>query len=299
MTDASGSGAPIGIGHNNPPVETPDEIAERLGLAHIALVGRRDDLLKMNDRLPAPDAVDDDWEKKLSDGIKAAQTLIKSSEARRADEKEPFLAAERAVDGFFYGCSGPIEKLKDRMSALLSAYQRAKARREAERRQEEARKAEAARVAAEAERKRLEAVERKRAQEFEDAARAAEKKRATERDRAAAAKRANESAAAGRRASEAREAAARAADAAEQARRATRARNADLSRSRTDLGVVASLRTNYDFEIEDNERVGRQYCSPDKGKIRAAINAAIQDDGSCKLKIPGVRIFPKADSVVR
>lgn len=288
-----------GKGHNLPPIETPDEIAERLALTYLALIGRRDALLGMKDRLPAPDKIDADTEKKLSDAIKAAQTFIKSSEARRADEKEPFLAAERAVDGFFYQCSDPIEKLKDTMTELLSGYQRAKARKEAERRAAEARAAEEARLNALAEQRKAEAAERKRAAEFEAAAKAADAKRASDAARSAAASRAAASREASRRADEAREAAAAAADRAEATRRATRVTRAELSRSRSDLGVVASLRTVWDHEITDPGRVPRSYCSPDKALIATAIKVHTTADGKCPLKIAGVKIFPASNTVTR
>lgn len=299
MSDTSEAQPSPGRGHNLPPIETPDEIAERLALTYLALIGRRDELLGMKDRLPAADEIDSDWEKKLSDAVKAAQTFIKSTDARRADEKEPFLAAERAVDGFFGQCSDPIEKLKDTMSALLSGYQRAKARQEEERRAKEARAAEEARLNALAEQRKAEAAERKRAAEFEAAERAAAAKRASAVALTTAAAKAAASREASRRADEAREAAAVAADRAETTRRATRVTRAELSRSRSDLGVVASLRTLWDHEITDPGRVPRSYCSPDKALIAAAIKVHTTADGKCPLKIAGVKIFPASNTVTR
>lgn len=275
-TNDAGDFARPGPGHNQPPLETPDEIAERLGLAYLSLIGRRDELADMATRLPAADKMDSEWEKKLSDGIKAAQTFLKSAEARRVDEKEPFLAAERAVDGFFATVKDPITKLKDTMGALLSSYQRAEARRKADELAAEQRRAREAQEAAEAERRKAEAAARKKQLDAQAAADAADRLR------------------------RAKEAEAKAADDLAVAARAAKAKPAALSRSRTDLGVVASLRTVWDHEIVDADKVPRAYCSPDKAKIKAAIGSNTDDnDGKCTLKIAGVSIFPKSDSVVR
>ncbi len=81
-------------------------------------------------------------------------------------------------------------------------------------------------------------------------------------------------------------------------KKAAGASQADMSRTRTDLGAIASLRTVYDFEITDHAKVPRQYCRVDDGLIGSAIRAATVE-GKCTLKIAGVRIFPKTDSVVR
>lgn len=262
---------PAPIGHNRPPIPTPDEIAEQLAIDQLSLIGRRDELAEMTDRLPAQDEIGDEWEKKLTDGIKAAQSFLKACEARRVDEKEPYLAAERAVDGFFKNVAQPIERLKDRMGALLSTYQRAKAR--AEQAKRDAELAEARRLQAEA----------------DEAQRKAER----------AARKAAEDAAAAKAAEAAREAAIKAAEDAERARKAATVKPAELSRTRTDLGVVGSLRTVWTHEIVKAASVPRSYCRPDDGLIKAAIKAHTDKAGNCDLKIPGVRIFQQSDSVVR
>lgn len=268
-----------GIGHNLPPLETPDEINERLGITHLRLVGRADELKRMEVRLPDPKDLNDDWEKKLSDAIKATQTFLKSSEARRLDEKEPFQAAIRAVDGFFASVADPIEKLKDRMSTLLTNYQRAKERVKRERLQEEARQREAERQKAEQARRKAEAD-----------ARAAAKKRSDD----LAAQRAAQD-----RARLAEQRAAIATEEANIARREAMVKPAELSRSRSDLGVVSSLRRTWDYETENADRVPRKYCSPDRALIMAAIKAATDEHGICRLKIPGLRIYESKNSVTR
>ena len=81
-------------------------------------------------------------------------------------------------------------------------------------------------------------------------------------------------------------------------KKAAGASQADMSRTRTDLGAIASLRTVYEHEVTDHDAVPRQYCRVDDGLIASAVRAATID-GKCTLKIPGVRIYPKTDSVVR
>lgn len=73
---------------------------------------------------------------------------------------------------------------------------------------------------------------------------------------------------------------------------------AEMSRTRTDLGAIASLRTTYDYELVDEQKVPRLYLEVSRSAIAAAIRAATHE-GKCSLKIPGVRIFPVSDSVVR
>lgn len=79
---------------------------------------------------------------------------------------------------------------------------------------------------------------------------------------------------------------------------AERANSAELSRTRTDLGAVASLRTTWHHEVIDAALVPRLYLAVDDSAIAAAIEAATKD-GKCDLSIKGVRIYPMTDSVVR
>lgn len=99
-------------------------------------------------------------------------------------------------------------------------------------------------------------------------------------------------------ADKARDDAAAAAQRANTTKKAASASQADMSRTRTDLGAIASLRTVYEHEVTDHEAVPRQYCRVDDGLIASAVRAATVD-GKCTLRIPGVRIYPKTDSIVR
>lgn len=276
------------LGHNQPPDPIADLVA-KLQDTHTDSVARSADLAAMGDRLPAA-CDDDDIAAKLADGIKACTAFAKNADAARVAAKEPHLAAGRAVDGFFRKLVDPVDKVKLRMGALLTAYQRKKAdeeRRERERiaEQERQRKLEEERAAREAQRL---------AREAEEAAKAAERAASAEAEAARAA--------ADKAAAEAREARDRAAAAkqdANVAKSAATAKAADLTRARSDLGSLASLRTTWAFEIEDPEQVPRTYLSVNEGAIRAAIKANTTKDGKCPLRIPGIKIFEKHESVVR
>lgn len=277
-----------GIGHNAPPDPIADLVA-RLAETHADTAQRSADLADMANRLPAA-CEDDDTAVKLADAIKATTAFMKGADAARVAAKEPHLAAGRAVDGFFKKLVDPVDKVKNRMAALLTAYQRKKAdeeRRERERIAEEERQRKLAEERAAREAARL-------AREAWEAARAAEAAASAE---AEAARRAADEAAAAAR--EAKDRAAAARQDANVAKSAATVKAAELTRTRSDLGSLASLRTTWAFEIEDPDEVPRQYLSVNEGAIRAAIKSATTKDGKCPLKIPGVRIYERHESVVR
>lgn len=250
-----------------------------------------------------------------------AQEAIQRAEreAREAEEKRQ--AAVRAAEQ-------RAERERKQAEAKAAAEARAerdrieRERMEAERRQREAtdaaereaaaaakaeadRKAAAAKeeadrkaVAAKAEADRRAAEAKRKADEEAAAAKAAADRRAAE------AKAAAEKAEAERKEQErqtklARESAQKAADEKAIADKAASAKAAEMSRIRTDLGAVASLRTTWQFTVEDADKVPRLYLSVNEGAIRAAIKGATTPDNKCSLTIPGVVIYPKTESVVR
>lgn len=99
-------------------------------------------------------------------------------------------------------------------------------------------------------------------------------------------------------AAEARDRAAVSTQRANATNKAAQAKASEMSRKRTDLGALGSLRTVYEHEVTDPAAVPRLYLSVNDGAIAAAVKAATVD-GKCSLRIPGVRIYPKTDSVVR
>lgn len=295
------------VGHNNPP-DALAIIGDQLRETHGDLIDRGAQLVGMKDRLPAS-CDDADTAAKLADAIKSCTAFTKNSDAARVSAKEPHLAAGRVVDGFFKKLSDPVDNVKAAMGALLTAYQRRVADEERRRREEEARQAKAradeeARIARE-ERARLDAAKRAADEAAAEAARL--EREATDkasREAAAIAKAESDRLAAERAAAEneSREARDRAAVArveSSEAKADAKVKAAQLTRSRTDLGVVSSLRTTWVFQVDDADEVPRLYLSVNEGAIRAAIKAATTKDGKCPLKIPGVRIYEKQESVVR
>ncbi len=293
--------------HNAPPSDA-EILRQQLEEAHKPLLDRRDDLLGMEARLPAA-CTDDDTAAKLADAIKATTAYIKTSEAMRLAANEPYRLSIRTVDGFFKASSDAVDKLKTKMGTMLTTYQREVA--DKERRRLEAIAAEERRIAKEAEAKARE--EARIARE----AREAEERRAEEARKAAAAlagkKRAEAEAAERKRAEAAaaeikaqEETAAKARDAARAQKQEANtakvdagAKAADLSRSRSTAGSVASLRVTWEFEVKDESLVPREYLGVKESAIRVAIKAATTPDNKCTLKIPGVKIFPKEETVVR
>lgn len=251
-------------------------------------------------------------QKKADDEKKRREA--EAAEARRRQEEEQRKAREEAAR--------LAEAKRKEEAAKAEAERLAREAREAEERRAEAARQEAARIERERQEAERREAEAKNKREREAAAKAkaeADRKAAEAKDKAdreeAAAK-----AEADRQAAEAKEAADKAAaERAEQERQAKEQREAadkaradkakaeksagakaaDMSRTRTDLGAVASLRTVWKHRIVDAEKVPRAYLSVNEPSIVAAIRAATTKDGKCPLKIAGVEIYPDTGSVVR
>lgn len=293
--------------HNNP----PDPITERIATleqTHADLLTRNAELLGMEERLPTK-CDDDDWEAKLTNAIKQCTVYTKNSEATRLSANEPYRALIAATDGFFKKRSDDVDKLKKKMSVLLSDYQNEKA--DAERRRLEAIAAEERRVAAEAKKKADEeariAREAREAEEARaEAARKAAAKLAGEKRAAAERAERERVEAAAARQKELDDAAAKSRDEARGAKQEATtakidagAKSADLSRSRTSSGAVASLRVTWHGEVVDEKLVPREYLTVKQSAIDVAVKAATTPDNKNTLRIPGVRVYSKSGSVVR
>lgn len=185
-----------------------------------------------------------------------------AAEIRRAEEEKKE-AARKIAEAKAAKDKEAADKARAEKEAAQRALEEAK---EKKRQDDAAAKAEADRVALEEAKERIRLADERREQQ-----RIADKARD---DAAAAAQRANAT------------------------KKAASASQAEISRTRTDLGAIASLRTVFEHEVTDHDQVPRQYCRVDDGLIASAVRAATVD-GKCNLKIPGVRIYPKTDSVVR
>lgn len=231
---------PPGIGHNQPPDDI-ELLREKLDAQTLDLQRRVDDLKTAEARLP--EITDDASAGDAADFVKMATAAIKDADAKRVDAKEPFLKAGRAVDGFFKGLSDPLDSLRRRVEQRITVYLRAK-----EARERAAREAEAKRLRDEAEAREREARRLERARLDDEAARRRQ------------------------------EAAASAAEAAAVEAKTEKAKPADLSRTRGDMGSVASLRRAWVGTITDVRKVDlealRPYIRPDA--LQKALNLAVQ-----------------------
>ena len=264
MTDAAvdNFGLPPLPGHNEPPPDA-NPLRDRLAEDHAALMERRDELLAS--AAQTPDVVEDvETNKKFATLAKLLAALVKKSEAERVGEKEVYLAGGRSVDGWFKQITDPVKTAKASLETRQTEWQRKVAAEERRRRQEEERLAreEAARLAQEAAKREQEARD---AESLDDAI-AAE----------AVAKQA-------------------AADA-EVAAKAAAAKPADLSRTRSDEGAVASLRVWWDFRDLDRSRLDleqlRQHLPEDalEKAVRSFVKAGGRD-------LAGVVIFENSRTV--
>ena len=256
---------PTQPGHNVPPADL-DTLLERLKEDHADLIDRRDKLLGAIERSPTViEEGDEETAGKMADFVDLQLIkFVKHAEAIHKHDKAPFLQAGRTVDSFLHSLIDEINKGKKRVNAVRKAYADAKDAKERRRRKEEAR-------LAREEQERL---------EFEAAAKAAKIKEQDDLDGAL----------------EAEERAKQAKLDAEKAALATRAKPAELGKSRGVYGGQTTLKEFWDFEILDWGEIDleelREHIA---GK---AIEAAIKTwanandtrlQGGFKLK--GARIF--------
>jgi hypothetical protein len=80
---------------------------------------------------------------------------------------------------------------------------------------------------------------------------------------------------------------------AQKAAKAAAVKTIDISRHRGDYGSLATIKTTWEFEIENAALVPREYCAPSETLIRAAIRA-----GGVRA-IPGIRIYQRESTIVR
>ena len=251
------------MGHNAPEAAVPiqSDLAERYG----EVTARAAQLIDAAQRVP--EAIEDDeLAGKVGDFIKQITACMKNAEAARVKEKEPHLAAGRSVDAWFKKITDSLDATKRIIEKRLTAFLRVK---------EEAARRERERTAAE---------------EREAARRAAEA--------AAAAEAAITSAKTLGEAIEAEDAARKAAADAEAAKKASEVKAAELSRSRGDMGSVASLRTFWDFADLDRAALDleklRQHLPADA--LEKAVRSYIKAGGR---ELRGVRIFENTQAAVR
>ena len=255
----SGDLSTAGIGHNNPPLPTPVELARYLGETESDLLKRRDELLAGVARFEKafPVISDDEEQGKASDFHKMIGQAIKKARDRFMPAKKPWLDGGRQVDAFFKSITDPLEAAQKAVARPMEAY--------ALQQREIARKAreEAARIA-------RDEADRKQRQYLEDQRQQAEAE------------------AAARPPAPTIEETIAAADAADRADKAANVKSADLTRTRGDLGGVSSLRDVWEVEVEDITKVPAEYLLFNQALARKAVS------GGKLQEIPGCRVFVKS-----
>lgn len=231
------------------------------------------------------------YQQQKADAVRRQREEEARQAKARANEEERQRRAEAAR-------LAEIKRHED--AAKAAEARRAEEARQAEARAQEA-KAAAARQAAEAVNKKQRdaaaAAQKKADDEAAEIRRKADEDRATaqaEQDRLAAERAEQE-----RITREARDKVTAAREEQDTARMASTVKAAELSRTRSGTGSVASLRTVWKHEVVDEQAVPRLYLRVHEPSIVAAIRAATTDDGKCPLTIDGVRIYPDTSSVVR
>lgn len=258
-------------GHNIPPLD----LAEALSAA--ALAGLLDQKLAEHrarcDTLIAADVrfsdatkagiSDDDTAGKATDFVRQLKAASKAADQCREVIKAPVLAAQRQIDGEAKKITVLLDAAASRAEDRVRAYLKQKETEEREKAQREA---------------RLREEEARRLIAEAEAAEVSTETVATERAIAAI-------------------------DAAENARRAAAASAADMSRTRTTLGGVASLRKNWVHEVTDKVALLRavvageasaDYVMPNDPVLKAL--AKSQED---KAKVPGVVFRNDAGVTIR
>lgn len=226
-----------------------------------------------------------DEEQARRDAAAAEARRIQEEEQRRAREEAAALAEARRKEAAAKAEAERIER-EAREAAEKAERDRLAAERAAAEAKNKAERDAAAKLQREAAEKA--AADRAKADEAARAARA-EQERAAEQRRAAEAD-----------AKAARDAADKARADKAAAEKEAGAKAADMSRSRSDLGSVASLRTVWKHRLIEGQedKIPRAYLRVHEPSIVAAIRAATKD-GKCDLTIPGVEIYPETGSVVR
>jgi hypothetical protein len=238
-----------------------------------AYIARRDELVAAFPRLP--DIVDETTNGIAADYVGMILKCIKGAEAEREAVKAPFLTATRLIDGFYHTVTDSlgnakgrdtVDQLRAKVETRMTAYQRAKAERErlareAERKRQEE---EAARLRAEAEERERQAQSEK---DIDEAIQIDQQARQAEADASRAAK-------------------------------VAAAPLPELSRTRSDLGATAFLRTEWTFRDLRRDKLDletlRAHLPADA--LQQAVRSFIRAGGR---KLDGVEIYEDSRTQVR
>jgi hypothetical protein len=249
------------IGDNLPPANTPENLQIDLADRHEKVLTGARNLIGAAARIP--EVIDDEETAgKAGDYIKQVTGCVKNLEALRVSEKEPYLSLGRVVDGFFKRTQDSLNTSKMAAEKPLGVYLKKKAAAEQKRRDDEA----AALRAKQAE-------EEKAAKMLQDAAMVPQAEQML--DQAIITE-----------------------QAVAKAEVQAAAKPADMAKSRGDAGSLASLRTVWVGELEDQDKLDlerlRHHLHPDA--LRKAINSYVSGGGR---ELRGAKIYESSKPVVR
>lgn len=174
-----------GIGANFPP--DPETIQERLTLRYGTMLERMKEIRDTFATVPQT-WEDEGTQGKAQELFKDMRSILGQADNDRSIEKEPYLKAGQAVDGFFKNPIDEIKKLRDQLKERMDSFlakKKEKSRIEKERKEKEERdRADRLRREAEESERRARAAEQQR---LEEERRAIEARRRKEQEEAAAA----------------------------------------------------------------------------------------------------------------
>jgi hypothetical protein len=256
-------------GSNAPPPPEPlsaQQVTEWLNYCLADLVERRNDEIvpALNAMIEAyPQVEDDEAAALFTDNIRIAGDMERAARERILAEKRPFIDAGKTVDGwrdrFMTALGAPLQQAR----AILLDYQ--------------TRKAAAAR--AEAQRRAAEAAER--ARRDAEAAAAIQQRGIFDPDDGQA------------------HAAADSARAARNAAEIAAGKPAQLAKTIGHYGAVASVRTRWEYEIEDYAAVPIEFTMLNDSAVKAAMKQRDKVTGKPVRKIPGLKWVEVASLGVR
>lgn len=248
------------LGHNNPP---SDEELLREHLLEVTTKGRGryDELLLAVSRMPK-ECTTEEEAGKFADMVKLLKACEKDFESTRVNQKEPYLKLERAVDGFFKAYTEKLGNAAKLAKAPIDAYLKRKADEERRQREETARQAreEATRLEQEAQAQAAASMPAMAEETLTEAA---------IQDEVAA-----------------------------KAEKAAEAKPAELSRTRSGYGSVASLRTTWVGEITDRDKLDKAalWNLIPTDVLQKAVNAYVKMGGR---SLAGANIFEKSEAQIR
>ncbi|CAN7330019.1 hypothetical protein LJR231_001811 [Phyllobacterium sp. LjRoot231] len=235
-------------------------IPEVMAEKHHALLALVDPLAVRADDLPRQIKCEKDLEK-IGVVVTDCKSLAKKIEGIRKFEKQPHLDAGKEVDNFFNPVVDRLDRITDTFEAIATKYQREKVA-------EERRKAEdeAAKLRADAEKKRQEAEAAKR----------------------------------GSTAARKNDEADHLLDQADEAEAAAFQSAASIAKLRTESGVTAGAKTNWDFSIVDYDKIDLNKLRPffRREDVEKAIRSMVRIQKGSAL-IEGVKVFENVKATFR